>query len=447
MHRRHRQLLEPKGGGIFTIDTNAKKKPRGHIIYYWRFLIPFSIVVLLAVRSNLVDISLPAAASDPNESYAKAGMLPVTSAYERPIIIATIRGYLNEDGCTTTRHDNNSTDAIATVTLLSENEQDNGTLYQLGTAKRRLGMKTKWETNFHLNIRPPTSFEQGDLCFEVYWRVEYVDYKSSISDFPSSGCSFRGSPTFHRPWRWADFNPSLDSTNANWLVRRSHEERWVPSSSYKGNILKDGSQLCPTSLQERDYSIVFIGDSQPYYMCQHLIWELQSSRNIRCSKIKQTLSIETTFQAYANELENATENVVIFNPSGLWEAAYGSIDLFRVNFQRLLDYIPSGRKRHQSFFFAPTTAVHPIVYGNLSNDDKKWSMTQVRVREINTIAEQLVMNETKRRVGDTISLRVLPTPIDALSLNSEDPKTPGDMRHFGNRTNEMLLEAILCDLD
>jgi hypothetical protein len=42
---------------------------------------------------------------------------------------------------------------------------------------------------------------------------------------------------------------------------------------------------------------------------------------------------------------------------------------------------------------------------------------------------------------------VLPTPIDALSLNREDdPKTPSDMRHFGNHTNEMLLEAIFCDL-
>jgi hypothetical protein len=213
--------------------------------------------------------------------------------------------------------------------------------------------------------------------------------------------------------------------------------------------LKDGTRSCPTTLRERDYSLVIIGDSQPFYMCQHLIWELNSNRNIRCVQIKQTLRNETTFLAYANELQDATENVVIFNPSGLWEAAYGSIDLFRDNFQRLLDHIPSRRKHRQTFFFAPTTAVHPIVYGNLTNDDKKWSMTQVRVREINTIAKQLVLNESeRRRVGDTISLRVLPTPIDALSLNREDdPKTPSDMRHFGNRTNEMLLEAMLCDLD
>lgn len=452
--RRQLHQLKSKGGGIFTIDfDDVAKKQRWHYsntysIICKRLLIPFAAVVLLLTRGYFTNIL--SAASDPKESYTKTGLLNVISEYKRPIIIATLRGFLNEDGCTTLHHDNNSSGAIATVTLLSENDPaDDGTLYQFGTAKRRLGMNINWETNFHLNIRPPSPFDQGNLCFEVDWRVEYVDYESAMSDFPSTTCSFRGTPTFHRSWNWADFNPSLDAPSANWLVRRSHEYRWMSSAHYEGNILNDGKRSCPTtSLQERDYSIVIIGDSQPYYMCQHLMRELQSSSNLRCVQIKQTLGNVTTFQAYANELQNATENVVIFNPSGLWEAAYGSIDLFRDNFQRLLDHIPSGRMHRQSFFFAPTTAVHPIVYGNLTNDDKKWSMTQVRVREINAFAERLVVNETKRRVGDTISLRVLPTPIDALSLNSEDdPKAPGDMRHFGESTNEMLLEAILCDLD
>jgi len=454
MRRRIKHDLQPKGGGIFTIDKiegDSKMHPRGSLrrnnFSFWGLVIPFVVVIIISARSY--SHSIAPAASDPKESYTKTGILTVTSEYKRPIIIATIRGYLNEDGCTTPRQDNDGTNAIATVTLLSENEpDDDSTLYQFGTAKRRLGMKTNWETNFHLNIRPPSTFEQGDLCFAVYWRVEYVDYESSISDFPSSSSSFRGSPTFHRAWDWTDFNTSTDGANADWLVRRSHELKWVSSAHYEGDILNDGTRSCPSTLRERDYNIVFIGDSQPFYMCQHLKWELESSRNVRCVQIKQTLGNETTFQAYANELKNATENVVVFNPSGLWEAAYGSIDKFRANFQRLLDHIPSGRKHHQSFFFAPTTAVHPIVYGNLTNDDRKWSMTQVRIREINTIAKQLVLDETKRRVGDTITLRVLPTPIDALSLNSEDdPKIPGDMRHFGNATNEMLLEAILCDLD
>jgi hypothetical protein len=416
---------------------------------YWGLAIPFvaiTILVLLAAGSFPNTNIFPTAYSDPKGSYAKEGLLTVRSEYKHPIIIATVRGYLNVDGCKQIQPDNSTTDAIATVTILSENGPGNSstTLFQLDKANPQMN---SWETNFYLNISPPSSFEQGDLCFVVYWRVEYCDYESSISDFPSNTSSFRGTPNFHRAWNYTDFNLASGS-NVNWLVRRSHEDRWAWSGHIVGNILKDGTRSCPSLLRERDYSIVIIGDSQPFYMCQHLIWELNSSRNIRCVQIKQTLGNSTTFLAYANELEIATENVVIFNPSGLWEAAYGSIDLFRDNFQRLLDHIPSRRKHRQSFFFAPTTAVHPIVYGDLPDDAKKWSMTQVRVREINNIAVQLVLNVREKRVGDTISLRVLPTPIDALSLNREDdPKTPSDMRHFGTHTNEMLMEAILCDLD
>ena len=415
--------------------------PRRNTYTFCGLVIPFAIilVVLLSARTD--------ALRDPKESYAKEGILTVVSEYKRPIIIATIRGYLNDEGCRQIHEDTSTDDAIATVTLLSEENEPHSSahLFPLGKAKR-VGNK-KWETNFHLNISPPSTFEQGDLCFVVHWRVEYDEYESSISDFPSATCSFRGTPTFHRNWNWTDYNSS-NGHNANWLVRSSHEERWNWSGHVVGDILKDGTHSCPTSLREKDYSIVIIGDSQPYYMCQHLMWELNSSTNLRCVQIKQTLGNSTTFLAYANELQNATEDVVIFNPSGLWETAYGNVSLFHDNFQRLLDHIPSRRRHRQSYYFAPTTAVFPIVYGNLTNDDKKWSMTQVRVREINNIAKQLVLNETKRRVGDTISLRVLPTPIDALSLNREDdPKTPTDMRHVGNRTNEMLLEAILCDLD
>jgi hypothetical protein len=398
--------------------------------------------VLLSARSYIYfkSIFLSADILDPKEIYAiNVAHLTVVSRYKSPIIIATLLGYLNVDGCIKQAK---SSDALAMVTILSEKEKG-GTLFQDGTSKR-VGMK--WETNFHLNVSPPSSFEMGDLCYEVHWRVEYVDYESSITDFPSKTCSFSGSPKFRRPWNRTEFNPS--GPTEEWLVRKSNEERWDWSGHFSGDILKDGSSLCPSSsFRERDYSVVFIGDSQPFYMCQHLVW-FQSSKNLRCVQIKQTLGNASTFYAYANELQNATESVVVFNPSGLWEAAYGKLDLFRENFQLLLDFIPSRRKQRQNFFFAPTTAVHPINYASLKNDVRKWSMTQVRIRAINTISKQLVRHETDRRVGDTVSVRVLPTPIDALSLNREDdPKTPNDMRHFGNLTNEMLLRAILCDLD
>ena len=415
-----------------SVKNSHRAFSKGGVVW----LIPFGILVLLSAKlmytySNAtLDYS-----SDPKEIHQKEGLLAVVSQYKQPIIIATLHGYLNLDGCIQDK----SSDSIATVTILSGNE----TLFQVGEANQ---IGENWETNFHLNIQHPPSFEEGDLCYIVHWRVEYDTYENALSDYPSKTSSFRGAPTFRRDWNVADFNPS--GHLGEWLVRRSHEERWIWSGHVVGDLLKDGKRSCPsTAFRERDYSVVFIGDSQPNYMCQHLIWELQSDSNTRCVQIKQTLGNETTLNAYVHALENALESVVIFNPSGLWEAAYGSIDLFRENFQRLIDKIPSKRQKRQSYFFAPTTAVHPVNYANLTNDDRKWSMTQVRVRKINDIAKQLVRDETRRRVRDTIAVRVLPTPIDALSLNREDdPKTPSDMRHFGNHTNEMLLEAIFCDL-
>ena len=415
-----------------SVKNSHRAFSKGGVVW----LIPFGILVLLSAKlmytySNAtLDYS-----SDPKEIHQKEGLLAVVSQYKQPIIIATLHGYLNLDGCIQDK----SSDSIATVTILSGNE----TLFQVGEANQ---IGENWETNFHLNIQHPPSFEEGDLCYIVHWRVEYDTYENALSDYPSKTSSFRGAPTFRRDWNVADFNPS--GHLGEWLVRRSHEERWIWSGHVVGDLLKDGKRSCPsTAFRERDYSVVFIGDSQPNYMCQHLIWELQSDSNTRCVQIKQTLGNETTLNAYVHALENALESVVLFNPSGLWEAAYGSIDLFRENFQRLIDNIPSKRPKRQSYFFAPTTAVHPVNYANLTNDDRKWSMTQVRVRKINDIAKQLVRDETRRRVRDTIAVRVLPTPIDALSLNREDdPKTPSDMRHFGNHTNEMLLEAIFCDL-
>jgi hypothetical protein len=445
---RRRVLLEPEARYYNEMlemgdnDVENKQHPasaknshrafsKGGVVW----LIPFGILVLLSAKlmytysyATLYD------SSDPKEIHRKEGLLTVVSQYKQPVIIATLHGYLNLDGCIQDK----SSDLIATVTILSGDD----TLFQVGQANQIGG---NWETNFHLNIQHPPSFEEGDLCYIVHWRVEYDAYENALSDYPSKTSSFRGAPTFRRAWNVADFNPS--GQLAEWLVRRNHEERWIWSGHIVGDLLKDGKRSCPTTpFRERDYSIIFIGDSQPNYMCQHLIWELQSDLNTRCVQIKQTLGNETTLNAYVHALQSE-ESVVIFNPSGLWEAAYGSIDLFRENFQRLIDNIPSKRPKRQSYFFAPTTAVHPVNYANLTNDDRKWSMTQVRVREINNIAKKLVRNETKRRVRDTIAVRVLPTPIDALSLNMEDdPKTPSDMRHFGNHTNEMLLEAILCDL-
>lgn len=301
--------------------------------------------------------------------------------------------------------------------------------------------------------------------------MEYVvDFDSAMADFSPDSCSFRGMPTFHRIWgndEFADVNKQRHARENNWLVRMAPDKDWewigtvaglhsLPTKSAKATS-------CSSWKEERPYSIVIIGDSQPSYTCNHLVYGLTGDKEaiqtpkVRCVQIKRTLQNLTTFEVYASELQHSNEDFVIFNPSGLREAAYGSLDDFRVNFQRLLTYIPTERItdsnsiNKQHYFFAPTTAVHPINYPNLPNDDKKWSMTQPRVQSINRIAAELVMKRKelyKSKAHDTISISNLPAPWDMISLSREDdPLTPTDMRHFNSSTNEMLLISLLCELD
>lgn len=145
---------------------------------YWGgvvWLIPFGIFVLLSAKlihsyyyATLYD------SSDPKDIHQKEGLLTVVSQYKQPIIIATLHGYLNLDGCTQDK----SSDSIATVTILSGDD----TLFQIGEAYQIGG---NWETNFHLNIQQPPSFAEGDLCYIVHWRVEYDAYENALSDYPS----------------------------------------------------------------------------------------------------------------------------------------------------------------------------------------------------------------------------------------------------------------------
>ncbi|KAL9186483.1 hypothetical protein ACHAXT_005721 [Thalassiosira profunda] len=423
-------------------DDGSPRRYRG-VAGSWRlFLLFASAIFLLLVLSMKGDSDASPTAA------AKDGILTVVSQHQRPIVMATIWGY-SSDGKCGKEIERNPENAIAKVALLSDQHENRGSgAFRQVDEPKLVG--TLWETSFRLAIHPPFPFEEGDLCFEVHWRVEYADEESALSDFPSKRCSFLGSPRFHRPWNWHEWN--IDH-GEQWLVRESRDESWGADYLVAVNMLNEFRHPCSPSIRAPDYTVAIIGDSQPHYMCQHLLWELQKTNlegkgKVRCSQIKQTLQNATTFHAYAEELQNATEDVVIFNPSGLWEAAYGSIDAFRENLRRLLEYIPTKTKDRQRHFFAPTTAVHPVNYKDLGRDERKWSMTQVRVRELNRIAKQMVMNEAKKRGGDESSLGILHTPIDALSLDREDdPKTPSDMRHFGNETITMLLKAIMCDLD
>jgi hypothetical protein len=394
------------------------------------------------------------------------GILTVMSGYPHPIIIATVRGYADNTFCREDFHlreergsvDDNRGD-LAKITILSGSkdsstpDEQGASLIQVGNPERITNNSTigtasaddsMWMTKFRLDVAAPHYLPTDVVnCYTVDYRVEYVDAESALADFPSNSCSFRGTPRFRRIWRSNEFTNVHDreqpNAGVNWIVRNTADKDW----QWTGVAHNLDSSNCPSWKQERPYSIVIIGDSQPSYTCNHLLYGLTGDKNasrhpkVRCVQIKQTLQNRTTFDRYMSELQRSREDYVIFNPSGLWEAAYGSLNVFRDNFQRLLSSIPIEKKNTQSkysrqyFLLAPTTAVHPINYPDLSTDDKKWSMTQSRVQAINTVAKELVM--TKKRMHesnsyDSVFMSTLPVPWDFISLSREDdPMTPTDM--------------------
>lgn len=401
---------------------------------------------LLIITDKLLAEPIGHVAS-PNVEHKAIGdraLLTVTSSYEHPIVIATLRGYAAND-CNV-KLGSGDTSALTKITLLSDSVSSKSILFnQVGRPERIANNSTsehEWKTKFRLNIAPPPLLSHIHLCYAIEYRSEYIDEKTALADFPPKLCSFRGKPRFHRVWDSSEFinYDQQKRTQDNWLVRKNINDDW----HWSGITDLYETATCLSWKQERPYTIVIIGDSQPSYMCKHLVYGVTGDINatqhlkVRCVQIKQTLQNSTTFDRYVSELQHSKEDFVIFNPSGLWEAAYGSLDMFRQNFQKLLTYIPTEQNTEsntrQHFFLAPTTAVHPINYPDLPADDRKWSMTQPRIRAINSIARELVLERKKyfhEKSFDTVSVSILPTPWDSISLSREDdPMSPTDMVSF-----------------
>lgn len=211
---------------------------------------------------------------------------------------------------------------------------------------------------------------------------------------------------------------------------------------------------CRSWTEPRPYRLAIIGDSQPTYMCQHLLWGLglqpQTQQpppqpcqdKVCCTSIKNTL--HSTLTNYTDEIVHSNTDVVVFNPAGLWETAYGSLVDFRDNFANLLEAAKVGGNDDRRYFSLPTTAVHPTNYPGIWGDERKWAMTQPRVAAINRIVAEEV---SRRNIGNATSIGVV-RMIEEISLaRDDDPQSPGDMRHFGNATNELLLQVMLCQVD
>ena len=542
----HAQLMQSTVANHLIINDSAKRRQ----VYLVVLTAVFLFIVLMDRYSLDIIIIDPTSSSlrkprnNNNNNYG--GILTVISRYPHPIVLATLRGYdSTSDMCNSDKHIYNTQTteqqqqqqqqqqfirtsdddgALAKLTILSsedtisdsKHDVHDGSAFSfvqtdaikvhnsINNATTDDTQEQQWKTQFQLSVNAPPSSSQyitngvNNLCYTVTYRVEYMNHRTSLANYPSKLCSFVGRPVFYTRWDSGYFvdrndqqhqQKSQDSSvhirnNANWLVRKSADEEWQwINDNNNNNNNDDGSTSsfqCKLSWeQERPYSLVIIGDSQPSYTCHHLLDKVlpmggnsssskakDDNAKVRCVTIKQTLQNSTTFHQYAHELQSSTEDYVIFNPSGLWEAAYGSLHDFRTNLHRLLTYVPTTTTKttrtattRQYYFLAPTTAVHPINYPNLTYDDKKWSMTQPRVRAVNSIAEELILSMNRQRGLNafnratpssslTTILANLPVPWDEISLSREDdPMTLGDMRHYNVSTNELLLSSLLCKLD
>lgn len=498
------------------IVANHLASDTGRRRQVYLFVIAAVFLFLVVMDHSLDSIGEPMSSSSLRKphDHNNGAMLTVISRYRHPVVLATLRGY--KDGSSMCSNDYIQTQqqhvrtgddgALFKLTVLSDtiedkDEYDNSySFVQVhATRIRNIDNETtadteEWETRFRFNVAaPPSQYTSGvTLCYAVEYRVEYMDYNTSMADYPTELCSFVGHPTFYRGWDSRYFvsddqrrkQPNAHQTN--WLVRKSSHEEWQWMDDSSVNVNNNGGTpvKCKSWQQERSYSLVIIGDSQPSYTCHHLLHGVimgdeniiinnqnqdptANNPKIRCVTIKRTLQNSTTFDQYAHKSQSSTEDFVIFNPSGLWEAAYGSLNDFRTNLQRLLTHVPmntttatvTNNKRY--YFLAPTTAVHPINYPNLPFDNKKWSMTQPRVRAINSIAKELVYTRQREmnaaiessNADDTTTtpptiLANLAVPWDEISLSrDDDPMTFGDMRHYNVSTNELLLTSLLCKLD
>jgi len=196
---------------------------------------------------------------------------------------------------------------------------------------------------------------------------------------------------------------------------------------------------CPSWRRPREYELVVAGDSQFTFMCED-IKSLAPGIQLRNLTVKGTLF--KSWETWMTSLKSATSSgVLLLNLAGLWEVAYGNMD----DYGGEEGYVSAVREAikvalkssFREVFVLTTTAVHPSNYPALMEDSKKWAMTMPRVQYVNSIW---------RRVALEMNINVIEA--EALSLaRASDPRSQGDMRHFGKETSQLLFQSILCQVD
>jgi len=392
-------------------------------------------------------------------TYLVKANFQVKSKFEYPILYLKVFGY--EKGKNTRKAREQYKGGLAKFFFLGNgtvNAAQNNNVLQRSRSSFHWITRV-WTIHYKVLLEIPASLpfsryihdDQG-LSFRLFWRLEYSSHVDAIADYPTQKCSFQGNPSGSIP---LVIVAEIDKNKADTekLRRRHSEASWLRRQHENSYWRYDKGHCEASWMEQRSYHILVVGDSQPSYMCDHLHqfgttptdcvtikgkWNEDEKR--RPALVDFSLAYSDVIKKHLSmrKADNSTM-VVLFNTQGLWEAAYGQLELFPTMLKKVLKALPSGNSLF--YFFITTTAVHPHNYQpGIFQDSKKWAMTQPRVHAINEMAVSTLRQWSRIRV-DSIDLEHISL------LQEEDPMVPGDMRHYGNQTNELLLSYLLCEVD
>lgn len=365
----------------------------------------------------------------------------VYSASEYPVLFITILGYPSL-----------AMRPLAKFVVLNNGTDEPSPLVRMNAKVLSSG---GWDIIYRIHVVVPLSIDNR-LSFRVNWRHEYSSWSDALADYPTPACSFQG----HQRGRFvATTTPLTSENNATvasigpWLRRSNARDDWDYYDP-------DDDMTCEKKWNEaRPYKVTIIGDSQPTHMCRYL--EAKGTTfNTSCierkgKKVNKTIvdsrEVNSTLidfrERYTQTLLEAVQTgggVVLFNVQGLWEAAYGQLSRFGGMLDAVLNEMPSDNAT--TYFFMTTTALHPYTYTpGIYKDYRKWAMVQPRVHAQNRIAKERIA-AAAASVNTNKIIHIL--DLEGLTLlRADDPEKKGDMRHYGNKTNALLLSRILCAVD
>lgn len=415
------------------MDASDRAKGTGALRVFAGVAVMLMLIGAAAVGWTNADVDALGSGNLRTQSPSKLGQstFVVTSPFDAPVLAVRING-VGAGGV-----------KLVTCVILDDGREANAPLQRVKAEPTPDG---GWKVSYQVDVVIPEWVSARAASFDFSWRLEYASKLQALSDFPVDTPSFWGNASGKGSLGLSSFTKG-DKTLAipNWL------ERYHPA------LRKDlwsyhRESPCKPWDQPRPYSLAIVGDSQPDYMCTQLR-NAVVGMNINCVAIKGVLEnkpskgVETqsdgriknnTLPTYIEALSKADQDFVLFNPSGLWESAYGSLESYRFTIPKLLDGIKV-KDSGQRLFALTTTAVHPYNYRpGIYRDKKKWAMTQVRVQAVNQILRQEV-----QRFDDIGIIDLEPVSL----ANDQDPKVTGDMRHFGKQTNQIFLRHVLCTLD